>query len=345
MLDNGMAREKALYDGHAVAAVAATSAGDRPQGAEAHRGRLRGAAACDRCRRGDEARMPPSCTTRMFTEGVEPKPKKPSNVAKRSEFGHGDPAGGFAEADCRRRAHLQDRADAPGLYRAACLRGQRLRSDGTGRALGLHAGPFHGPQHCAELLGMDVSKLRVTSSEIGGGFGGKTTVLGRAGRAGAVAQGRPAGQAGDDARRGVPRLGPDQRHLDRRQDRRHARTARSPRPRRRCAIQGGPFAGTLGRARRHDRVRLLQARERPDGRLRSAGQPAEDGGLSRAVGADGGVRGGKRGRRAGAEDRHGSDRVPASRTPRRKAPDPPTARSTARSASARRSRRRRTIRT
>src|SRR3546814_9212268 len=30
---------------------------------------------------------------------------------------------------------------------------------------------------CAQLLGMDVSKLRVTASEIGGGFGGKTTVF------------------------------------------------------------------------------------------------------------------------------------------------------------------------
>jgi CO/xanthine dehydrogenase Mo-binding subunit len=30
---------------------------------------------------------------------------------------------------------------------------------------------------CAALLGMDISKLRVTASEIGGGFGGKTTVF------------------------------------------------------------------------------------------------------------------------------------------------------------------------
>ena len=30
--------------------------------------------------------------------------------------------------------------------------------------------------HCAKLLGMDVSKIRVSASEIGGGFGGKTVV-------------------------------------------------------------------------------------------------------------------------------------------------------------------------
>ena len=35
----------------------------------------------------------------IFTEGVEPKPDKPSNVAKRSEFGHGDIEAGFKQAD------------------------------------------------------------------------------------------------------------------------------------------------------------------------------------------------------------------------------------------------------
>jgi len=30
--------------------------------------------------------------------------------------------------------------------------------------------------HCARLLGLDIAKIRVTASEIGGGFGGKTVV-------------------------------------------------------------------------------------------------------------------------------------------------------------------------
>ena len=45
MTRNAMAREKALYDGHSVAAVAATSRVDRPSGAQTHQGRLRSAAA------------------------------------------------------------------------------------------------------------------------------------------------------------------------------------------------------------------------------------------------------------------------------------------------------------
>ena len=30
--------------------------------------------------------------------------------------------------------------------------------------------------HCARLLGLDIGKVRVTATEIGGGFGGKTVV-------------------------------------------------------------------------------------------------------------------------------------------------------------------------
>ena len=56
MVRNVMAREKVLYEGHAVAAVAATERQDRQAGAQADRGRVRGAAARDRRRRGDEGR-------------------------------------------------------------------------------------------------------------------------------------------------------------------------------------------------------------------------------------------------------------------------------------------------
>ncbi len=50
---NIMAREKALYEGHPVAAVAATDKAIAEEAAAADRHRLRGVAACHRCRRGD----------------------------------------------------------------------------------------------------------------------------------------------------------------------------------------------------------------------------------------------------------------------------------------------------
>ncbi|MCG6883549.1 MAG: xanthine dehydrogenase family protein molybdopterin-binding subunit, partial [Silicimonas sp.] len=49
-------------------------------------------------------------------------------------------------------------------------------SDGTAELWVCTQGHFVYRQTCASLLGLDVSKLRVTSSEIGGGFGGKTHV-------------------------------------------------------------------------------------------------------------------------------------------------------------------------
>ena len=82
---NVMARDKALYDGHAVAAVAATS-------------RAAAEEALDRIRVDYEvlphvvdvleAMEPeaPLLHDDMFTEGVDPKPERPSNVASRCEF-------------------------------------------------------------------------------------------------------------------------------------------------------------------------------------------------------------------------------------------------------------------
>ena len=59
---NVMAREKALYEGHAVAAVAAASRSHRRGGGGADRDRLRGVAARHRCRRGDGRPTRRSCS-------------------------------------------------------------------------------------------------------------------------------------------------------------------------------------------------------------------------------------------------------------------------------------------
>ena len=58
----------------------------------------------------------------IFTAGVEPKPEKPSNIAKVVRFAKGDLEAGFKEADVviERRYRL---SHTPGLYRAARLSG------------------------------------------------------------------------------------------------------------------------------------------------------------------------------------------------------------------------------
>ncbi|MEJ2014855.1 MAG: xanthine dehydrogenase family protein molybdopterin-binding subunit [Limibacillus sp.] len=136
VLENVMAGEKALYEGHAVAAVA----------------------------------------DHIFTEGVEPKPSSPSNVCQRIEVGHGDVEKGFAEADVIVEHSFKTEATHQGYIEPhACL--ANMSADGSGELWGCTQGHFMVRDTCAALLGIDVSRLRVTASEIGGGFGGKTTVF------------------------------------------------------------------------------------------------------------------------------------------------------------------------
>src|SRR5947207_7762774 len=94
---NCMARGKVLYDGHAVAAVAATSDAIANAALDLieveyevlpHVIDVEAAMAPDA----------PILHDDLFTQGVEPKPEKPSNIAKRITFAKGDMATGWSEA-------------------------------------------------------------------------------------------------------------------------------------------------------------------------------------------------------------------------------------------------------
>jgi CO/xanthine dehydrogenase Mo-binding subunit len=170
ILDNCMAREKALYDGHAVAAVAAV---DAKTAREALKLIEVDYEVLPHVTDVDEAIKPgaPLLHETVFTEGVDPKPTKPSNVANRSQYGHGDVEAGFKDADVIvERTYKTEQAHQGYIEPHACV--ASVNSDGTGDLWVCTQGHFVYRQWCAELLGMDVSKLRVTSSEIGGGFGG-----------------------------------------------------------------------------------------------------------------------------------------------------------------------------
>ena len=172
---NVMARDKALYDGHAVAAVAATS---KAVAREALRLIKVKYEVLPHVIDVDEAMKPdaPILHPDMRTEGVEPKPKKASNVAHRYEFGHGNIEKGFAEADIVIERSFKTEASHQGYIEPhACL--ASVGPDGQGDLWCCTQGHFMVRNACAGLLGIDVAKLRVTASEIGGGFGGKTTVF------------------------------------------------------------------------------------------------------------------------------------------------------------------------
>ncbi|RWP59576.1 xanthine dehydrogenase family protein molybdopterin-binding subunit [Mesorhizobium sp.] len=174
ILDNCMARKKALYDGHAVAAVAAVDARTARQALkliEVDYEVLPHVTDVDEAMK----HSAPVLDDTIFTEGLEQKPVKPSNVTKRSQYGHGDTHEGFGQADyVVERSFKTEQTHQGYIEPHACV--ASVSSDGTADLWVCTQGHFVYRQHCAQLLGMEASKLRVTSSEIGGGFGGKTHV-------------------------------------------------------------------------------------------------------------------------------------------------------------------------
>ncbi len=174
MTRNVMAREKVLYEGHAVAAVAATSEAIAAQALaliEVDYEVLPHVIDVEEAMKPDA----PLLHDDMFTIGVEPTPKKSSNIAKRVEFGFGDLEAGFAKADVVVEREFTTKPVHQGYIEPhACV--ANVSEDGQAELWCTTQGQFMVRAFCSKLLGMEVSQLRVTASEIGGGFGGKTVV-------------------------------------------------------------------------------------------------------------------------------------------------------------------------
>ena len=171
---NVMAREKALYEGHAVAAVAAISASianralaliDVDYEVLPHVIDVEEAMVEDA----------PLLFEDMITRGVDPAPDRPSNVAKRVGFEIGDVGAGFGEADEVVERHYRT---AP-IHQAyiepqACL--ANWEGGGKAELWSSSQGHFAVRNLTAKLTGMTIGDLKVNPAEIGGGFGGKTLV-------------------------------------------------------------------------------------------------------------------------------------------------------------------------
>ena len=171
---NVMARDKALYDGHAVAAVAATSA----VVAEKALGLIKvDYEVLPHVIDVEEAMKPdaPVLHDDIFTEGVSPTPDKPSNIAKKMEFVLGDIEKGFKEADVIIERDFSTKPVHQGYIEPhACV--ADVSEDGK---IFIHCssqGQFMVRQFTARTLDVDISQITVNPAEIGGGFGGKTTV-------------------------------------------------------------------------------------------------------------------------------------------------------------------------
>ena len=169
---NILAREKALYEGHAIAAVAAISASIAEEAAaliEVDYEILPHVIDVD------EAMAPdaPLLFEDMVTRGTEAKDARPSNVAKRLEFTMGDLDAGFAQADVVFEHEFKTAAVHQAYIEPhACV--AKVEADGQGEIWSSSQGHFQMRALTAQLLGCKIGDLRVTPAEIGGGFGGKT---------------------------------------------------------------------------------------------------------------------------------------------------------------------------
>jgi len=171
---NVMARGKVLYEGHAVAAVAASSPAiadealaliDVTYEVLPHVIDVEAAM----------AETAPLLHADMFTQGVDPKPTKPSNIAKVVKFKKGDIDAGFKNAD----VIVEGRYTTQPVHQAyiephACL--ATCAADGQVTIHASSQGHFMIRAYTAKLLGMEMANIRVNPAEIGGGFGGKTLI-------------------------------------------------------------------------------------------------------------------------------------------------------------------------
>ena len=171
---NIMARGKVLYEGHAVAAVAATSQSiadaalaliDVTYEVLPHVIDVEAAMAPDA----------PVLDEAMFTAGVEPKPTKASNIAKKIVLKSGDIDAGFAAAD----VIAEGRYVTAAVHQAyiephACV--AAINADGQCTVYASSQGHFMIRAFCSKLLNIELSNIRVIPMEIGGGFGGKTII-------------------------------------------------------------------------------------------------------------------------------------------------------------------------
>ena len=171
---NVIARGKALYEGHAVAAVAATTEAI----AEAALDLIDVTYEVLPFVIDVEAAMQqdaPILHEDLFTDGVQPKPTKPSNIAKRIAFTKGDVTAGFKEAEVIVESRYTTQPVHQGYIEPhACV--CAVAADGQVNIISSSQGHFMVRAYVAKLLGLNIANIRATPAEIGGGFGGKTVI-------------------------------------------------------------------------------------------------------------------------------------------------------------------------
>ena len=171
--ENTIAGDRVLYDGHAVATVAATSAliaKDAIKLIEVDYEILPHVTDVDEAMKPDAPVIREDAQDHSVPEGLPP------NIVSYMDFGHGDLEAGFSDADLIMENTYKTEAAHQGYIEPHACVGQ-LGQDGKGEMWICTQGQWFIRKMCASVLGLEASQLRVTPSEIGGGFGGKTTIF------------------------------------------------------------------------------------------------------------------------------------------------------------------------
>ena len=172
--DHVLASDKVLFKGHAVAAVAAVD----PHGAEE----------AVKLIKVEYEVLPPVLSVReamredapllhddLFTKDLERTSNKPSNIAEHFRHELGDVKKGFAEADVVVEHEFETAAVHQGYIEPHAATAF-WNKDGQLDVWCATQGAFGVRRSLAELLRHPVSQIKVTPTEIGGGFGGKIPI-------------------------------------------------------------------------------------------------------------------------------------------------------------------------
>ena len=178
---NIMAREKALYCGHAVAAVAATSphiAEEALSLIDVQYEVLPAVVTVQDSMKEDAPILHEQLITVEdfgFFAGAygDEEPEKGTNIANHSEIQKGDVEEGFREADIIVEREFHTKRVHQGYIEPHAAAAQ-WNMDGTVTIWSSTQGHFMVRDNTAAVLGVPVSKLKVVATEIGGGFGGKS---------------------------------------------------------------------------------------------------------------------------------------------------------------------------
>jgi xanthine dehydrogenase molybdenum-binding subunit len=172
--DNVLAGSKALYKGHAIAGVAASSSHVAEEAISLINVKYEVLAPVMTAPQGMEENAP-ILLEDLETEELGATLPGPTNVAQHIQHVKGDIAKGFADADIIVEREFNTATVHQG-YIEPHAASAFWSSDGRLHIWTCTQGSFAARDSTAEILGLSTSQVRVTPTEIGGGFGGKINV-------------------------------------------------------------------------------------------------------------------------------------------------------------------------